>query len=166
MLIPILDHRSWCNVFGSNRRSASSPIRCRLEYGRNPRYSRKQINGTIHSSGLGIFLIRFTWPLRIKSKRGVAIQFGCLNKRTSRRMTALSSETDILMFLAHTCQPLGSLHEKCMCQRNAQYSFDSTHALQPYGFQLGGPHQLLGAHCLVQVAPLHCLQKRRHSFPQ
>ena len=70
MLIPVLYHRSWCNVFGSNRRSASSPIRCRLEYGRNSRYARKQINGTMPSSGLGIFLISFTWPLRIKSKNG------------------------------------------------------------------------------------------------
>ena len=44
-------------------------------------------------------------------------------------------------------------------QRHAQYSFFSTHALQSYGFQLGGPHQLIGAYFIVQVAPLHRLQK-------
>jgi hypothetical protein len=51
-------------------------------------------------------------------------------------------------------------------QRHAQDPSFSTHALQSYGLKLGGPHQLLGAHFLVQVAPLHRLQKRRHNFRQ
>ena len=62
-----------------------------------------------------MFKISFTWPLRINSEKWeFAVQFGCLNKRTSRRMTALSSETDILLCSAQTCQPLGPSHEKCM----------------------------------------------------
>ena len=115
----------------------------------------------------------FLWPGQILNtfhlaaacqiEKGSCYPFGCLNKRTSRRMTALSSETDLVLFSAQTCQPLGRCMKKYV-QRHAQYSFFSTHALQSFGFQFGGPHQLLGAHFLVQVAPLHCLPKRRHNF--